>query len=78
MGKGVVLPTFPNNSIGDHAQRPPIPISDHVQLFRDHDQLRPRRIPCATVNTFITSHRVLQNKLTVAHQEVNHTLSPNV
>ena len=41
MAKSVVPPTFLRCSIGDHAQLSPTPIGDHVQLFRDHAQLRP-------------------------------------
>ena len=32
---------FSGGSIGDHAQLSPTPIGDHVQLFRDHAELRP-------------------------------------
>jgi hypothetical protein len=41
----------------------------------------PELVQATTMNTSVTLHRVLQNKLTVARQpkqEVNHTLSPNV
>jgi len=41
MAKSVVPPTFLRRSIGNHAQLSPTPISDHVQLFRDHAQLHP-------------------------------------
>ena len=41
MAKSVVPPTFLRRSIGDHAQLFPTPVSDHVQLFRDHAQLLP-------------------------------------
>ena len=42
MGGSWVPPTFFRRSIGDHAQLSPTPIGDHVQLFPDHAQLRPR------------------------------------